>query len=188
MRLRNVCALGEWVVERTGSQATSIAKECCFFCNAGGGTTMKSLVYLTVMSAFLFAATSAFAADQDKTKDQSANPSATQSQAASKPNQPIRHMGHWWFQTKDQQWLVWQNNAWAPYKAGMFAGQSNRTATRSTRRYAYEPQMQTQRGYYPQGYPRMYRAPGAFGSSRSIRYAGSKANFDYAPYTGGTVQ
>jgi hypothetical protein len=112
---------------------------------------------------------------------------SAQAKTAVQPGQVIRHQGHWWFRQPNQQWVVWQNNAWTPYKAGMFPSANART----TRRYSYEPQLQSgypTRGYYGSGYPRMYRAPGAFGSSRSIRYAGSKANFDYAPYTGGTVQ
>ena len=92
-----------------------------------------------------------------------------------------RHNGRWWYWTHNNNWVVWHNNAWAPYTAGMFAGERATVSRQPVRRYSYDPVQ----GNYS---PRIYRAPRAFGDSRSIRYAGSKINADYAPYTGGSMQ
>jgi hypothetical protein len=81
------------------------------------------------------------------------------------------HNGRWWYWLPENRWVVWQRGAWVPYSAGMFA--ESRVNSLSTRRYSYDSQ--------PQGSSRGYRASRAFGSSRSIRYAGSKINFDYLP-------
>jgi hypothetical protein len=82
-----------------------------------------------------------------------------------------RHNGRWWYWLPENRWVVWQRGAWVPYAPGMFADRG--VIGRSTQRYSYDSQ--------PLGYSRGYGAPRAFGSSRSIRYAGSKINFDYLP-------
>ncbi|HEY4312621.1 MAG TPA: hypothetical protein VGN12_24440 [Pirellulales bacterium] len=141
---------------------------------------MHALLRLSAFAALLVVASTVSAADDQKsTGDQAA---AAQHHAGAQDSRVQRHNGHWWFYTAQNNWLVWQNNAWVPYSAGMFAG--NQTASQPVRRYSYNPGNQGNSGYYP----RLNRAPGAYGSNRSIRYAGSKINADYAPYTGGSVQ
>jgi hypothetical protein len=111
------------------------------------------------------------------------NRAVTVAQAPAREQWRYRRLnGRWWYWTPANRWVVYQRNAWVPYAPGMFARQGGVVATGPVRRYSYAPE--TNAGYYP----RIYQAPPAFGSSRSIRYAGSKINFDYAPYTGGSMQ
>ena len=128
------------------------------------------------------AADAAKSAANTATATAGAQQSADHGQAAPNNQSRVRrYNGRWWYAMPDNRWMVWQQNAWVAHTPGMFAGDRSVASNRATRRYSYSPGMSS-------GYPRVYRAPGAYGDSRSIRYAGSKANFDYAPYTGGSVQ
>jgi len=135
---------------------------------------MHALLRLAAVVTVLLVTSSALAEDQ--------KPQATGKAQASQQTGVRRHNGRWWYHnTAQNSWLVWQNNAWTPYKAGMFAGDAQVAARQSARRYSYDP---VQSNYYP----RVFSAPRAYGANRSIRYAGSKINADYAPYTGGSMQ
>lgn len=150
---------------------------------------MHALLRFAAVAALAFAATTAVAADDQQngnTKASGAQPAASATQqGTATPARDwrfVRHQNRWWYYTPANNWVVWHNNAWAPYRAGMFAGEQ-RLTSQPVRRYSYDP-VQGNAGYYP----RVFRSPGAYGSNRSIRYAGSKVNADYAPYTGGSMQ
>ncbi|HEY1599037.1 MAG TPA: hypothetical protein VGG64_05515 [Pirellulales bacterium] len=150
-------------------------------CTAGATT---ALLVASVVSAADPASANAAAAQNAVAPAAAASapqaaPQAT-TPAATNQSRYRRHNGRWWYSMPNNSWVVWQNNAWVPYTAGMFAGDRNMASNNATRRYSYAPGSS--------GYPRVFRTPRASGDSRSIRYAGSKANFDYAPYTGGSVQ
>ncbi len=151
---------------------------------------MHALSRFVAVATLLLVATSALAADDQKSStsasgDHHAVKAAKQDDgnATAARWRYRRHNGRWWYYTPANNWMVFHNNAWAPYQAGMFAGEQRMTS-QPVRRYSYNPGFQGNAGYYP----RVYRAPRNYGANRSIRYAGSKVNADYAPYTGGSMQ
>jgi hypothetical protein len=148
---------------------------------------MHALSRIAAVALLLLMATSALADDQKAAANAAGDQKAVAKQQGNSNATEARwryrrHNGRWWYYTPANNWMVFQNNAWAPYKPGMFAGEQRMTS-QPVRRYSYDPG-QGNAGYYP----RVYRAPGAYGANRSIRYAGSKINADYAPYTGGSMQ
>jgi hypothetical protein len=154
----------------------------------------------TAAAAALLMASFACAQDQPRTaagdaKAQAHRPAATSHNSAqahrdADHGQPAsanqaryrRHNGRWWYWMPDNRWVVWQRNSWVPYRPGMFVNET--AATRQpARRFSYDPG-----SAYPYAYPRLYNSPSPYGVNQSIRNAASKANFDYNPYTGGSMQ
>ncbi|HVU88397.1 MAG TPA: hypothetical protein VHD36_13840 [Pirellulales bacterium] len=150
---------------------------------------MHALSRFAAVALLLFLATSALADDQKSAANAAAGDQKAVTKQQDNSNATAarwryrRHNGRWWYYTPANNWMVFHNNAWAPYRAGMFASEQRMTS-QPVRRYSYDPGFQGNAGYYP----RIYRAPGNFGVQKSIRYAGSKINADYAPYTGGSMQ
>lgn len=145
---------------------------------------MHALLRLAAVATLVFATNAALAQDQNAQAGKAVGEKAAASAQSSGHQHQAgvrRHNGRWWYQNAQNNWLVWQNNAWVPYTPGMFAGNAQVATRQPARRYSYDP---VQSNYYP----RVYSAPRAYGANRSIRYAGSKINADYAPYTGGSMQ
>ena len=161
---------------------------------------MHALVSTAAATAALLVASFACAQDQPRTaagetKAQANQPAAAshnsaqahrdadhaRRSASANQSRYRRHNGRWWYWMPDRRWVVWQRNGWVPYRPGMFADE-NAATLQPTRRYSYEPQG------YPNVYPRLYQSPSPYGVNQSIRNAASKANFDYNPYTGGSMQ
>ena len=87
-------------------------------------------------AALLLAATTALAADdqQSGSGQSSGGQQAVKSTKQENSNSTARrwryrhHGGRWWYYTPANNWVVWQNNAWVPYQAGMFAGGQRMTS------------------------------------------------------------
>ena len=151
---------------------------------------MSTLARAAAATALFLAATTVFARELPNPADAVTNTaaaavdqaatSAPQAQSSNDDWRMKRHNGRWWYWQPSNQWVVWHQQQWVPYKPGMFAAERTANSNRAVRRYSYDPQSQY--------YPRVYRAPRPAGASKSIRYAGSKINADYAPYTGGSMQ